>query len=215
MIKAVIFDFDGVIVDSERLHFMTEKNLLRKYGAHLSEQTFEQTLGRSVRDTLSLYKGIYNISSSLEELLQQHDKLFLQLVDQYLQINDGFIELLDLLQKHKYPFAIASSGTLEYITHALNKFNLIHLFINKITTIDMVKRGKPAPDLFLDAARELEINPSFCLVIEDSVSGIKAAKSAGMQSLFLNTEKVIKEQDYNTRQINSLKNITLELLAEI
>ena len=215
MIRAIIFDFDGVIVDSERLHFMTEKNLLRKCGAHLNEQTFKQTLGHSVRDTLSLYKDVYNISLSLKELLQQHDKLFLQLVDKYLQLSDGFIELSDILRKHKYPFAIASSGTLEYITHALNKFNLVHLFINKITTIDMVKRGKPAPDLFLHAARELEINPLFCLVIEDAVSGIKAAKAAGMHSLFLNTEKIIKEQDYNTRKISSLKNITLELLSEI
>lgn len=215
MIKAILFDFDGVLVDSEPLHFAAEKAAIEKYGGILTKKAYEETLGRSVQDSFEWYRLTNNIRITTEELLETHDKFFLNLIDSHLFLMDGAIEVITLAQNNGFKFAIASSGNREYITRALNKFNLLSLFQNNITSIENVKKGKPEPDLFLYAANKLKVEPKHCLVIEDAINGIIAAKYAGMQSFFLNTRHKMNQKAFKTRRIKSLRDINCKLLGSL
>jgi len=212
MINALIFDFDGLIVDSEPLHFATEKFLIEKYGGKFTKEIFEKTLGKSVTDTLGFYKESFNLRPPLRFLVKEHDQIFIDLVDKELTIMNGVYDLLTLLKKHQIKHSIASSGKLNYIKKALKKFNLLDDFKNKITSIEMVKRGKPAPDLFLHAAQQLKENPKNCLVLEDAESGIRAALNANMYSIYVNKKPISDNNLAHIKQIKSLSRINIELL---
>lgn len=212
MIKALIFDFDGLMVNSEPLHSATEKSLIEKYGGKFTKEIFEKTLGKSVADTLSFYKEIFNLRPSLRSLVNEHDRIFIALVDKELTIMDGVYSLLSLLKKHHIKYCIASSGKLNYIKKALKKFNLLDDFKNKITSIEMVKRGKPAPDLFLHAAQQLKENPKNCLVMEDAESGIKAGLNANMYCIYVNKKPISDNNLAHVKQINSLRKVNIKLL---
>lgn len=212
MINALIFDFDGLMVDSEPLHFATEKSLIEKYGGKFTIKIFERTLGKSVADTLNFYKEIFNLQPSLRFLVKEHDRIFIDLVDKELTIMEGVYDLLSLLKKYRVKYSIASSGKLNYIKKALKKFNLLDEFKNKITSIEMVKRGKPAPDLFLHAAQQLKENPKNCLVLEDAENGIKAALNANMHAIYVNKKPISDNKLGHIKQIKKLSRIDTKLL---
>lgn len=214
MIKAIIFDFDGVLVDSEPIHYETEKALVEKYNKEFSPEAFSKTLGKSIHDALMLYKSIFQINIPIERFLQEHDAMFLEEVDKKLTLMDGASELIEMVKKNHYKYAIASSGSILYIERALRKFGLYEMFQGKVSTIDMVTKGKPAPDLFLHAAKTIEVEPVYCLIIEDSKSGIAAGKSAGMQSIWLSNQYV-EGQESDAKRVRSLRDITYELVRSM
>ncbi len=215
MIQAILFDFDGVLVDSEPLHFAAEQAAIEHYGGTLTKELYEETLGKSVRDSFEWYRVTNNMLIEIEKLLEAHDTFFFNLIDSHLHLIDGAIEVIKLVQNNGFKFAIASSGNRGYITRALNKFKLLNVFQNNITSIEDVRKGKPEPDLFLHAANKLKVEPKYCLVIEDAINGIRAAKAAGMQSLFLNTQHKIHQKETKTRRIKSLRDINFKLLHSL
>lgn len=215
MINTILFDFDGVLADSEPLHFQAEKKLVEKHGGKFTQKAFNSTLGRSMRDAIGYYKEIFHLKPGIDELIRQHDRIFMELVDSSLVMIPGAAELIEQVNKNGFQFAIASSGTKEYIQKALKKFMLDSKFGNRITSIDMVVHGKPEPDLFLHAAKQLDVPNINCLVIEDSMSGIKAAHSANMKSLFLSTDVTVDPSAYDSIRINSLTDVTIKLLRSL
>ncbi len=214
MIKALLFDFDGVIADSEPLHYEAERKLIERHGKKFNEVAFSQTLGRSIKDAIEIYKSFFEIDAPTNKLLREHDDIFIKLVEKKLKPVPGALDLIRRIAISDYQFSIASSGTLSYIKIALKKFGITDLFGDRITSIEMVKKGKPEPDLFLHAAKRLHVAPRYCLVIEDSTSGIKAAHKAGMYSLFLSKTSKFDENAYNSKRVQSLNEINKKLLNE-
>jgi HAD superfamily hydrolase (TIGR01509 family) len=177
----VIFDNDGVLVDSEGLANQVLADLLTSYGYPVtrdeSVRRFMGTTMAGVRATVEDEIGA-PLPADFEQ--RYHDGLFAGFRSD-LQPVPGVVAVLDDLERRGVPFCVASSGTHERIGLALSIVGLLDRFGDRIFSADDVARGKPAPDLFLHAAARMSTPPERCVVVEDSPAGVTAARAAGMR----------------------------------
>lgn len=176
----VIFDCDGVLVDSERLQVDLEVRYLAELGWPL---TFDEVVARFMGRTEAAM--VADIEEHLQRPVPQEwfDRWrgeVQQALDEHLLPVDGVRTAVEALQADGYLTCVGSSGTPERITSSLTTTGLLDLFGDRIFSGTEVARGKPAPDLFLAAARSLQVAPSRCVVVEDSPYGVEAARAAGM-----------------------------------
>jgi len=179
MLSGVIFDFDGVIVDSHAAHMKAWKAFLLSKG-----KTFDDADLSFVREGAKREEILKHFLGELspEQIASygvEKDKLF-QASARELKLVPGFTEFLLQLDSAALPSAVATSGSRSRVEQTLETLNLCKCFRTIVTGND-VERGKPAPDLFLLAAQALRINPNRILVCEDAVAGVLAAKTAGMK----------------------------------
>lgn len=179
-IELVIFDCDGVLVDSERIAVRVHAALGAELGWPLTEgEVVERFLGRShaaIRGQVAARVG-EDIATIWSERFEQ---LHREAVDAGLTPVDGVPEALDALT---LPTCVASSGSHDKMRHTLGRTGLHERFAGRIYSATQVSRGKPAPDLFLYAARQMGVDPAACAVVEDSRPGVQAARAAGMRVL--------------------------------
>ncbi len=181
MVKAVIFDMDGVIVDSEPIHFESDKMTMRHYGKYITDEELSRYVGVSNPDMWSELREKYELEASVEELLETQFAYKKQIIgDRKLEPINGIRELLDRLKGNEIRIGLASSSSREFIEFMLSNLGLAGYF-EVVISGEEVQRGKPFPDIFLKAAQGLSVEPSNCMVIEDSGHGVKAAKRAGMK----------------------------------
>lgn len=179
-IELVIFDCDGVLVDSEVIALRVLVRLGEEYGWPLTEaEAIERFVGRSETACNAL------VAERLgAEVAAVWGKRFVELhaeaVDAGLTPVDGLPEALAAIT---LPTCVASSGTHEKMRHTLGRTGLHDRFAGRIFSATEVGRGKPAPDLFLHAARSMGVDPAACVVVEDSRPGVEAARAAGMRAL--------------------------------
>lgn len=172
----IIFDCDGVLVDSELLSCRCLSEVLAEFGIALSEeQALELFLGRSTKAIEQHYRDLGQVVP--DGFLPRLKSHVLNTFAGSLQPIPGIAPLLSELPA---PFCVASSSDIDRISLSLDITGLRRHFGDRLYTAQMVKHGKPAPDLFLYAAEQMQADPSRTLVIEDSVSGVQAAKAAGM-----------------------------------
>lgn len=179
-VELVIFDCDGVLIDSERLAVKVDVQVLRELGWHLSEaEVTERFMGRSDRDTQAEIEA--HLGRKLPAGWEQRlSLLYRQAFADELAPVEGVLAALDQIT---LPSCVASSGTHEYLRHTLGLTGLYERFAGRIFSSEDVARGKPAPDLFLHAAQRMGAKPAGCVVVEDSQPGVEAARAAGMRSL--------------------------------
>jgi HAD superfamily hydrolase (TIGR01509 family) len=176
----VIFDCDGVLVDTERLTVGVEARLLTELGwPHTAEEVVVRWMGRSSAAQLA------ELETRLgAELTRQFDARATAEVheafERELEAVTGIEELLDHLEAHAVPTCVASSGTHDRMRRTLGLTGLYHRFDGRLFSATEVEHGKPAPDLFLHAAARMGVEPGRCAVVEDSVYGVQAAVAAGM-----------------------------------
>ena len=176
----VIFDCDGVLVDSEIISCREHAALLTELGYPISaDQVFERFLGRATHDTTREVEAELGRSLPDDFFAQLKTRLDAAFASS-LQAVPHLEAALDALDR---PCCVASSGTPEKIATSLRLVGLGHRFASRIFSATEVARGKPAPDLFLLAARRMAVEPERCLVIEDSVPGVTGARAAGMTVL--------------------------------
>jgi HAD superfamily hydrolase (TIGR01509 family) len=176
----VIFDCDGVLVDSERLTVGVEARLLTELGwPHTAEQVVERWMGRA-----SAYQlGEVEARLGREAMLAFDARCSEEIMEAFardLSAVEGIEHLVERLHAAGISTCVASSGTHEKMRHTLGLTGLYETFDGRIFSATEVAHGKPAPDLFLHAARRMEAEPSGCVVVEDSVYGVRAALAAGM-----------------------------------
>lgn len=177
----VIFDCDGVLVDSERLSIAVEVELLAELGWPLTEADIvERFLGRSDKDMLAQIEA--QIGPQPHFLDQYRDR-FYEAVEQRLEAVPGIGSALDAIEAAGVQTCVASSGTHDRMGRTLGRTGLHDRFEGRIHSSTQVEHGKPAPDLFLFAAASMGVDPSRCVVIEDSLAGIAGATAAGMRSV--------------------------------
>jgi HAD superfamily hydrolase (TIGR01509 family) len=179
-IELVIFDCDGVLVDTERLAVEIEARVLSDIGWELTpEQIVERFVGRTEAHMLAEVERHIGRDISADWHGKYAD-LQTEAFDAHLEPVPGIVDALDRIG---LPTCVASSGTQERMQYTLGLTGLMHRFEGRITSADDVDQGKPAPDLFLLAAQTMGYEPDVCVVVEDSRSGVEAARAAGMRSL--------------------------------
>jgi HAD superfamily hydrolase (TIGR01509 family) len=176
----VIFDCDGVLIDSERIAIKVDVVALRELGWPLSEaEVITRFMGRSDREgraIIEAHMGRKLPGGWTEKIDQQYRDAFAA----ELTPVDGVLEALDRIA---LPTCVASSGTREHLRYTLSLTGLHDRFAGRIFSAEDVGAGKPAPDLFLHAASEMGANPAGCVVVEDSRPGVEAARAAGLRAL--------------------------------
>lgn len=175
--KLVIFDCDGVLVDSEPIAFAVLREMLAEAGLSFTESwAYENFLGKSMASITAMVAREYNLELDEAALASMRKRLY-ERFERELEPVHGIAALLA-----SFPFAhcVASSSQIERIELCLTKTGLIGHFEPNIFSASMVARGKPAPDLFLWAAQRMGVGPDRCVVVEDSPHGVAGARAAGM-----------------------------------
>ncbi|OOC61900.1 HAD family hydrolase [Paenibacillus ihbetae] len=205
MIQAFIFDMDGVIIDSEPLHFEVDIQVMKDFGASITQEQLEKYVGMTNPEMWKLIREEYQLQRTVSEIIdyQLSNKIKI-LTAREMEPIDGIRELLADLKAGGIPVGIASSSPPVFIKAVLDKFGLLDAF-NCIVSGEEVERGKPAPDVYLKAAELLGVEPASCMVLEDARHGIAAAKAAGMQCIgFVNPNsgnQDLSAADYVVRSI--------------
>lgn len=186
-IQAVIWDLDGVIIDSADEHRRAWQRLAREDGITFTDADFWATFGKRNDDIIPAFWGSIS-PQRLQALAGRKEQYFREYIREAAAPLPGSMELMHGLHEAGFPQALASSTPIENIQLIKVLLNLDH-YLSALVTGESVAHGKPAPDIFLQAASELDMPPSVCLVIEDAVAGVQAALAAGMRCISVAGER--------------------------
>ncbi|MEV7860662.1 HAD family phosphatase [Streptomyces hirsutus] len=180
---SVVFDLDGTLVDSEPNYYEAGRLTLAEYGVpDFSWTEHERYVGISTRETITDWRERYGLRASVEDLLEVKNGHYLRLARASTQVYPEMRRFVELLAAEGVPMAVASGSSPEAIEAILAGTRLdVHL--RTVVSAEEVPRGKPAPDVFLEAARRLGTDPADCVVLEDAVPGVAAAHAAGMRCI--------------------------------
>lgn len=187
-IRAILFDLEGTIINSETLWFKAAENILTARNIPKDPTLETKMIGTSLEQTCALLKELHQLPDSLPELARLLYAEFAILHAQEVPFFPGFLSFFEKIRAHNLPSAIGTNTPLKLVHQLKTQPSLITLFGNHIYTPESVNnRVKPAPDLYLMGAQNLGIEPADCLVLEDSIPGVTAAKRAGMACIRLAT----------------------------
>jgi len=208
--KAVIFDMDGVIIDSEPIHLEVDMQTMNDLGCNISAQELEKYVGTTNEYMFTDIKKNYNIGKSVEEIISYRAEIARnKIIQSNLEPIDGIIELLSDLKHKNIPAAIASSSPKDFIEVVISKFKL-HDYFKYIVSGEEVENGKPFPDVYVETAKRLGICPADCIVIEDSKNGVLAAKAAKMKCIgFQNINSGNQDLSKADTIVNSIRHIKI------
>lgn len=181
-VQAVIFDLDGVLMDSEWMAFLVWRDYVEQHGARLDDSIYPHIIGLTAEETAEY---IMRASGAAFDITESCAAVWAQLREKLRgAINPlpGSVELVRDLAERGLPLAIASNSPRAYIDNALRGLGLSETFHVRVG-IDMVPQGKPAPDVYLRAAELLRVDPTRCIAVEDSRIGVQAAAAAGLRVL--------------------------------
>jgi HAD superfamily hydrolase (TIGR01509 family) len=207
--RAVIFDLDGVIADSEPWWNQIDAKLLAQYGASYHGEYHQEVLGVSYRLAIEFYKKAFSISASTDEMMRRRGEIATDFFGNKVDLFPSTREVLQELRRMNLLLAVATSSVSASARPFLDRHNLTSFF-DVIVTGEEVEHGKPAPDIYLRTAEKLSVTSDACLVIEDSLSGVAAAKAAKMlvaaipDTRFVEPDEYKKQADY---VLKSLKEI--------
>lgn len=204
-IKAVIFDFDGLLVDSEDLWYQAYKTTCAKYGGDYTEELRAETIGQGGISIILM--ELFNIQEDRQIFRQKVRDTFKTLTTNGLKLMPGAREIVRQL-KQDFPLAIGSSSHTEHIRSTINSLGLSDAFVS-IVGGDQVERSKPFPDIYLKAAADIGVEPKSCLVFEDSLNGVRAAKSAGMRIVAIPSNPTSSEFTEANWIFNNLNSVDL------
>lgn len=181
--KAVIFDMDGVLVDSQPYHFKADIDTMAEYGVIKDQKFYESFAGTLTADRMRTLKEMFGLDVPVEEMTIKRENMILDIMGKEdIKPVSGIQEFLRSIKEKGLTTAVASSSDYKLINLILDRLKIAQYF-DSVTSGSDVKRGKPSPDVFLLAAERIGIEPAECLVVEDSENGVKAAKAAGMKAL--------------------------------
>ena len=199
--RAVIFDLDGVLADSEPWWNQIDAKLLAEYGVTYRGEYHRNVLGVSYRVAVEFYKNAFHIAAPVEELMRRRGEIATEFFAKGVDLFPSAKATLEQLREMKLHLAVATSSVSNSARPFLERTGIARFF-ETIITGDEIGRGKPHPDIYLLTAEKLGVPASACLVIEDALSGIAAAKGAKMcvaaipDRRFVDPREYQKEADY-------------------
>src|SRR4029079_6790713 len=217
MIQTVIFDMDGVIIDSEPVYFKIDKEMFEELNIAVSFEEHSTYVGTSSQNMWDAIIKKHGIPGDPGKLMRKEYNLYMDyLVNaDALQPIDGVMELINGLHENNFKLILASSSRMEVIDIILKKFKLSDLFIAKVSGSELA-HTKPHPEIFLRSAQLAGSEPKECIVIEDSKNGVAAAKAAGMKCIgFLNPSSGHQNLKDADRVIQSFKELNADLVKKL
>jgi beta-phosphoglucomutase len=213
-IKACIFDLDGVIVDTAVYHYQAWKKLANQLGFDFTEEQNEQLKGVSRMRSLELILGwgsITKTDAEKEELASLKNSWYVDMISHMTpaEILPGAKEFLQLCRDAGFKTALGSAS--KNSMTILEKINLVNMF-DAVIDGNKVSKPKPDPEVFLKGAEELDIPPVNCVVFEDAIAGVEAAKNGGMKAVGIGSPQVLTEADM---VVSGLDKMTIGMLGEL
>lgn len=209
MIKAVIFDMDGLMINSERVTFEGYVKVMAEKGYTITEEFYKKLLGKTLKTAYELFFQEYGNEFPMDEVLEQVHKYVADVFENDgVPLKKGLLELLQYLKSNNYLTIVATSSTRVRVDYILELANITQYFNDSICG-DEVTHGKPNPEVFLRACQKLGVEPSEAIVLEDSEAGIQAASSANIPVICIPDMKY-PEPEYEkmtTQILNSLDQI--------
>ena len=193
MIDAVVFDLDGVLIDSEHVWDEARRELAAERGGRWTETASRDMMGMSSLEWSRYMHDVIGVPDSPEEISREVVRRLEEIYRRDLPLVDGAVEAVERLAA-RWPIGLASSSNRELIDLVLDLSGLARYFRTTVSS-EEVSRGKPEPDVYLEAARRLEVSPERCAAIEDSDAGIRSAKAAGMRVLAIPNPQFPPEDD--------------------
>ncbi len=180
----MIFDMDGVLIDSEPAYLDMVKNLCKELKVDMEDSEYQRFVGMSAQKMWTIIQGNFKLSNEVEELVNMEKNLMTEILRSSIISSpmEGIVELLDILKKKEFIITLASSSAKKNINIVLKRLDLGKYF-EFVVSGEEVDRGKPEPDIFLKVSEKFNIPITNCYVFEDSLNGILAAKSAGMKCI--------------------------------
>lgn len=211
---AVIFDMDGVLIDSVKYHWQAMNQVLAKYNIHIEDSQLRNYIGQSVIHQLNQISEKFQTPLDVDQIVEDLKPIKEEL-QKGIQPKEGVVQLIDLLHENNVPIAIGTSSTTVDTKRKLTDAGIFHRFETLVTHDDVTKH-KPDPTVYLTAAEKLEMQPSQCVVIEDAPSGIEAAKRADMKCIAVlapyTSEDDLKDAD---SIVHSLKDVDIQLITNL
>jgi HAD superfamily hydrolase (TIGR01509 family) len=218
-VDAVIFDMDGVIVDSEVHWKTTEGFFLQSLVPAWNTNDQDKIIGLAVHDVYQMLVDTYQLQKTKAQFLALYQDMANEIYGQKVSLIEGFPELLSDLNKHNIPVALASSSPKTWIDIVLHRFNLLNYFKVVVSADELEGNGKPSPAIYLLTAKRLGVSPDRCIAIEDSKNGVLSAKNAGMFCIGLrngfNDEQDLSRADMVIQRFGELDLQTLRRLLAI
>lgn len=184
--SAVLFDLDGTLIDSESNYAVSDARLLAEYGIDFDDSLRRDLIGKGSEEFIRLLRETYGVTEARETLLARKNAYYLEIARRNTRVFPEMLKLLDTLRGRGITMAVASGSPLFVIREMLSQLGLLRYF-RAVVASEEVEKGKPFPDVFLEAARRIEVAPEACLVFEDSPYGVEAAAAAGMRSVAIPT----------------------------
>lgn len=178
-IEAVIFDLDGTLVDSMWMWKEIDAEYLSKYGIEVPSDLQQAVEGMSFSETAQYFKERFNLPDTVDVIKAEWNRIAWDKYGNEVPLKKGVIEFLHELRSRGIKTGIATSNSRELVNHVLKSLNITEYF-DSVRTSCEAKKGKPAPDIYLLVADDLQVDPKYCLVFEDLALGVMAGKSAGM-----------------------------------
>jgi HAD superfamily hydrolase (TIGR01509 family) len=218
MLRSIIFDLDGVLADSEPWWNEIDAKLLAEYGVNYRGEYHQNVLGVSYRLAVEFYKKAFGLSVPTEEMMRRRGEIATEFFASRVGLFPNVKEVLAKLRQTRLHLAVATSSVGTSARPFLDRHQLTKFF-EVIVTGEEVEHGKPAPDIYLCAAEKLGVSAQSCVVVEDALAGVAAAKAANMRvaaipdTRFVNPREYEKKADYVLSSLRELPALVRKLVV--
>lgn len=211
----VIFDMDGVIINNGEFHFLAWKKFCKKHNISISKEAFKNKFfGRTNEEVLPELFEKNLTKEEIKSLGEEKEKIYREIYQPHMEPVNGLVRFLKELKKQNIPVGVATSAPPENVDFVIDGLK-IGDYIQTVVNDSMVSNGKPAPDIYLEAARRLNANPKNCVVFEDSLSGTKAAWQAGAKVVALSTTLPAKKHKYAHRIVDDFESVSIRFIKDL
>ena len=217
MIKTIIFDMDGLMIDSEPIQSKAYQVILEEYEIKptFNNEGIVHTVGIKEKDNWKILCEKYDLNEAVNILMEKRSKIYVNLLKKDIKPMKGLINLLKLLKNNNLKIAVASSSVMEHINIVLSGLNIKEYF-DAVVSGQYIEKGKPYPDINLEVAKEINVDPESCLVLEDAQSGVEAAKNGNMKVIAI-PNRFTKNHDLSKADLilESLDEIDIDIINNL